>query len=545
MATQRDTTTSGYDVIVVGGGHNGLTAAFYFARAGLKTLVLERRDVVGGACVTEEIAPGFRASTTSYIASMLRPEVIRDLDLGKHGLKMVACEPGVQSAFEDGTVVPWWTDHDRTVAEFAKISPTDAKEFDIVHGRLEKLARYLQPYFLEPPPDIHAHGPARIREALRHALRFRRIDGDEIGQMVAFLTGSLGDYLDRSFESDKVKTLYLANNVYGKHGGPYQPGTAIGLLFHLLSGGDHDVQGFYGHVIGGMGAITGAMAEAAKGFGAEIRTDAPVASIDARDGHTTGVTLQDGTELRAPLVLSNADPKRTFLGLIEPGDLPAEYVARIKTYKSEGASIKMNLAVSELPRIASDTAGPGDAPEPYHRGLMQFTKFLGDLDRDQDLARHGTPAPSPHIEVCFPTVHDPSLAPDGHHVVTIGVRSQPYRLEGKTWDQLRDQVADEVVARLGTFMPNLPDAVLHRQVLTPLDLERTFALTGGHHMHGDMSPDQLFFLRPVRGGGGYRTPVRGLYLCGAGTHPGGGVTGANGSNCARVVLKDAHARRSR
>src|SRR2546425_4065468 len=306
---------SSFDAIVVGAGHNGLTAAAYLARAGLSTLVVERREIVGGACVTEEIAPGCRASTTSYIASMLRPEVIRDLRLGDHGLRMVPCEPGLQVPFLDGEILPWWSQDGRTSEEIRRFSSRDAETFLRVQAELKKLARYLQPYFLEPPPDIHARGPARIREALRHAMRFRRIGGDEIGRMVAFLTGSLGDYLDRSFESDKVKTLYLANNVYGKHGGPYQPGTAIGLLFHLLSGGEHDVQGFYGHVIGGMGAITGAMAGAAKGFGAEIRTDAPVARIDANGGSATGVTLEDGTELRAPLILSNADPKRTFLGL--------------------------------------------------------------------------------------------------------------------------------------------------------------------------------------------------------------------------------------
>src|SRR5207244_2371836 len=267
--SQKMPSNSTYDAIVVGAGHNGLTAAAYLARAGLSTLVLERREIVGGACVTEEIAPGCRASTTSYIASMLRPEVIRDLRLGEHGLRMVPCEPGLQVPFLDGEILPWWSDDHRTSGEIRRFSARDAATFLRVQAELKKLARYLQPYFLEPPPDIHARGPARIHEALRHAMRFRRIGGDEIGRMVAFLTGSLGDYLDRSFESDKVKTLYLANNVYGKHGGPYQPGSAIGLLFHLLSGGDHDVQGFYGHVIGGMGAITGAMAGAAKGFGAQ------------------------------------------------------------------------------------------------------------------------------------------------------------------------------------------------------------------------------------------------------------------------------------
>ena len=291
--------------------------------------MLERREVVGGACVTEEIAPGFRASTTSYIASMLRPEVIRDLDLGKHGLKMVACEPGVQSAFEDGTVVPWWTDHDRTVAEFAKISPTDAKEFDIVHGRLEKLARYLQPYFLEEPPDLYAKGWKRVREGRKAFKRFRSVTGDEISDLIRFSTGSLGDFVERHYESEKIRRMYLASNVYGMHAPPYRPGTAIGLMFHMLSGGDDEVQGFYGHVMGGMGAITQAMASAA--HGRRRRRSArtrPWHGSTRAAGRATGVVLEDGTEIAARTVVSNADPKRTYLGLVEPSDLSEELPRR-------------------------------------------------------------------------------------------------------------------------------------------------------------------------------------------------------------------------
>ena len=310
---------TGYDAIVIGGGHNGLTAAAYLARGGLRTLVLERRDIVGGACVTEEIAPGVRASTTSYIASMLRPEVIRDLRLADHGLRMVPCEPGLQAAFEDGTVIPWWTEHERTVREWSRISPPDARTFDRIDRRLKQLAAYLQPFFLEEPPNLNARGWDRIREGTRLLRRFRRISGDEIADLASFLTGSLGEFLDRHFESEYIKRMYLANNVYGMHSPPYRPGTSIGLLFHLLSGGDEGIQGFYGHVIGGMGAITQAMADAARGYGAEIRTGAPVASIVVDRGRVRGVALEDGTELRAPTVLSNADPKRTFLGLMDGG----------------------------------------------------------------------------------------------------------------------------------------------------------------------------------------------------------------------------------
>ena len=306
-----------YDAIVVGGGHNGLTAAAYLARAGLTTLVLERREIVGGCCVTEEIAPGCRCSTTSYIASMLRPEVISDLHLADHGLRMVPCDPAIQVPFPDGHVVPWWADRDRAVAEFSKISANDAKTFVRVDDQLKKLARYLQPFFLEPPPEIDTGSLGGWSELFRVGKRFRGISSAEISQLISFLTGSLGEFLDHNYESEKIKTMFLANNVYGKHGGPYQPGTAIGLLFHLLSGGEHELQGFYGHVMGGMGSITQALAAAGQKLGVEIRTSASVAKIETRNGRTTGVTLEDGTELRARIVLSNADPKRTFLGMVD------------------------------------------------------------------------------------------------------------------------------------------------------------------------------------------------------------------------------------
>src|SRR5215831_8432902 len=348
-----DQVRASYDAVVVGAGHNGLTAAAYLARAGLSTLVLERRPVVGGACVTEEIAPGCRASTTSYIASMLRPEVIRDLDLPRHGLRMVPCDPALLVPFLDGTAAPWWSDRERTVRELEKLSAADARTFVRVDDELKKLARYLQPFFLEPPPDVSVRGVPGLVEALRVGRRFRGITGGEIGRMVSFLTGSLGDFLDRNYESEKVKTLFLANNVYGKHGGPYDPGTALGLLFHLLSGGEHELQGFYGHVLGGMGAITQAMAAAARGFGAEIRTSAPVARILVSDGRARGVVLEDGSEIRARVVVSNADPKRTFLGLVGERDLPEEFRRAVSGIKMDGPCAKVNFALSEEPNVTA------------------------------------------------------------------------------------------------------------------------------------------------------------------------------------------------
>ena len=409
---------SGYDAVVVGAGHNGLTAAAYLARGGLRTLVLERRDIVGGCCVTEEIAPGCRASTTSYIASMLRPEVIRDLDLAAHGLRMVPCEPSLQVPFPDGTVLPWWSDRARTLREIEQVSARDARTFAAVDDQLKKLARYLQPFFLEPPPDTHARGLGGIREALRVGRRLRGISGDEMGRMVAFLTGSLGDFLDRNYESEKVKTLVLANNVYGKHGGPYQPGTALGLLFHLLSGGDHGLQGFMGHVIGGMGAITQAMAAACRRLGVEIRTSAPVARIDVAGGRVRGVVLEDGSEVRARTVLSNADPKRTFLGLLDAVDLPAEFREAVRGIKMDGPCAKVNLVLAEEPRV---TGMPADASL-NRRSLFTLVPSLEFAERCYDVAKHGEIPEELWVDCVVASNVDPTLAPPGRHVMTCLVQ---------------------------------------------------------------------------------------------------------------------------
>jgi len=523
-----------YDAVVVGGGHNGLTAAAYLARAGLSTLVVERRAIVGGACVTEEIAPGCRASTTSYIASMLRPEVIRDLDLPGHGLRMVPCDPALLVPFLDGTVAPWWSDRERTVREIAKVSPADARTFVRVDDELKKLARYLQPFFLEPPPDVHTRGFAGVLEALRVGKRFRGITGGEIGRMVSFLTGSLGDFLDRNYESEKVKTLFLANNVYGKHGGPYAPGTALGLLFHLLSGGEHELQGFYGHVMGGMGAITEAMAAAAKGFGAEIRTSAPVARITVAGGRARGVVLEDGTEIAAKVVVSNADPRRTFLGLVAEAELPEDFRRAVAGIKMDGPCAKVNVVLSEEPRV---TGMPREFAK-SERALFTLVPSLEFAERCYGIARAGEIPEELWVDCVVASNVDPSLAPEGRHVMTCFVQYVPYRLKEGTWDEKRELLGDRVVRKIAEYASNVPASVIARQVLTPLDLERTYGLTEGNIFHGDLSLEQLFFLRPVAGFARYRTPIEGLYLCGAGAHPGGGVTGAPGHNASKQVLRD-------
>ena len=429
-----DTANRIYDAIVIGAGHNGLTAAAYLARAGLSTLVLERRDIVGGCCVTEEIAPGCRASTTSYIASMLRPEVIRDLKLAEHGLRMVPCDPALQVPFPDGQLVSWWADRDRVVAELRKISIKDAETFVRVDDQLKKLARYLQPFFLEPPPEVDTKSLSGWSDLLRVGKRFRGISSSEISQLVSFLTGSLGDFLDRNYESEKVKTLFLANNVYGKHGGPYQPGTALGLLFHLLSGGEHELQGFYGHVMGGMGSITKRWpqrrANSASRFAPALRSRTSI-HVGSR---ARGVVLEDGTEIRARVVLSNADPKRTFLKMVSESELPSEFVHAIRGIKMDGPCAKVNMVLSEEPRFTGTPAHY----DPQQRSLFTLVPSLEFAERCCDAAKFGNIPEQLWVDCVVASNADPSLAPAGKHVMTCFVQYVPYKLREGTWDEKRD-----------------------------------------------------------------------------------------------------------
>ncbi len=519
---------------MVGGGHNGLTAAAYLARAGLSTLVLERREIVGGCCVTEEIAPGCRVSTTSYIASMLRPEVISDLRLAEYGLRMVPCDPAIQVPFPDGHVVPWWADRERAKAEFKKISARDAETFIAVDDRLKKLARYLQPFFMEPPPEIDTRSLRGWSDLFRVGKKFRGISSDEVSQLISFLTGSLGEFLDHNYESEKMKTMFLANNVYGKHGGPYQPGTAIGLLFHLLSGGEHELQGFYGHVMGGMGAITQALAASGQKLGVEIRTSAPVAQIDVRDGRARGVVLEDGTEIRARIVLSNADPKRTFLKMVAASELPDEFLHSIRGIKMDGPCAKVNLVLDAEPRFT----GTSPTATALERTFYTLVPSLAFAERCYDIAKFGEIPQELWVDCVVSSNADPSLAPAGKHILTCFVQYVPYHLREGTWDENRELLGNRVIKKISEYAPNVPNAIIARQVLTPLDLERTYGLTEGNIFHGDLRLEQLFFMRPVSGWSQYRTPVDGLYLCGAGAHPGGGVTGAPGHNAAHQVLRD-------
>lgn len=526
-----------YDAVIIGAGHNGLTAAAYLARAGKRVAVLERRDIVGGCAVTEEVdpelSPGCRVSTASYIASMLRPTIIRDLKLGSYGLKMIACDPVIQAAFNDGTVMGWWSDEERMRAELARFAPNDIDQFFETETELKRLAAYLQPFFLEPPPDPYAKGLRKLAEGIRLMRRFRGITGSDISGLVRFLTGSLGEFLDRRFESDKLKRLILSNSLYGKHGGPYQPGTAMGLLFHLLSGGDAEQQAWQGHVIGGMGAITEALRSACEDLGVEIRTSAPVSRINIIDGKACGVTLDSGETIDAGLVVSNADPKRTFLALVDSAALTDEFRRDVAGIRMDGPAGKVNFVLSEEPRVSGM---PADRTKPQ-RSLFTLIPTLAEAEANYNASQRGELPERLWVDCVLASNVDDALAPEGRHMLTCFVQYLPYRLREGSWDDRREELGDRVTELIGQFAPNVPGAVIARRIFSPPDLEERFGITEGNIFHGDISLQQMFFMRPLPRWSQYRTPVENLYLCGAGTHPGGGVTGAPGYNAAQTIIR--------
>jgi phytoene dehydrogenase-like protein len=527
-----------HDAVIVGGGHNGLVAGFYLARAGLSTLILERRPFVGGACNTEEFAPGFRASTGAYVLSMLREAIWKDMQLVQRGIVVDPAGPTL-NLFPDGAHYYLGDDMAANVEETKRFSAADADALPVFESDLAAMVQGIVPAFNWTAPDPRMRSLADLRELARWG-RVGLRQRTRLADLAFLFSTSATQLLSERFESEHVRAALGWHAINDSVAGPSTPGTAYVLLHdHASEEADGGVRQ-WGFVRGGMGNLTAVMADAAREAGCEIRCDADVDRVLTRRGRAVGVRLASGEELRARRVLSNADPKRTFLTLCDRADLPTEFVARIEAYRCMGTSIKMNLAVDELPYVKGLPEG---GVQPYHTGIMELNTFVSDMDFQQAQAVQGIPADPAHIELCFPTVHDPSLAPEGKHIVTIDVNSQPYRLREGTWDEIKEDRADRAIATIAEYFPKLPDLIRHRQVVTPLDMERLMGLTGGHALHGDMAPDQLLFLRPVRGWANYRTPIDGLYLCGAGTHPGGGVSGANGRNAAREVLHDA--RRSR
>ena len=523
-----------YDIAIVGGGHNGLVAAYYLAREGLKTVVLERRDIVGGCCVTEEFAPGYKASTGAYVLSMLREEIWSDMKLVERGIVVDPAGPSLH-LFADGTRLELSDDTAEAQAEIRVLSDHDADAYPAFEEHLAELAGLVTPLIDTTPPSPRPTSAADLASLLKVG-KLAAGKRDMINEALFLFTTSVTQFLEERFENDYVKAAIGWHAINDSIAGPSSPGSAY-ILLHDHAGEDTEAGArSWGFVKGGIGRVTEAMADAAREAGAEIRTGAEVDEILVADGRATGVRLAGGEVITAGWVLSNADPKTTFLGLAPEGSLPDTFTASVKAYRCQGTSMKINLAVDKLP-VATNM--PGEGVQPYHRGIMEVNQPLADMDRAQAEARAGKPADDPHVEMCIPTVHDPSLAPEGHHVLTIDINSQPYELAEGSWEDIDEGVADRAIAKLETYFPGLTESILHRQVLSPLGLERLLGIHGGHALHGDMAFDQLFTLRPVRGWSEYRTPIEGLWLCGAGTHPGGGVTGANGRNCAREVLRDA------
>ena len=522
-----------FDAIIVGGGHNGLVTAAYLGRAGRKTIVLERRELVGGCAVTEEIWPGFHVSTASYLTSLLQERIIRDLDLPRFGYQVDAKDPAFFSPFPDGRCFFMWQDGRRTLEEIAKFSRRDAEAYPAFEAQLERLAQVVESLLLATPPQFPPRGVGDLIENLKLAARFRKLAPADIVALIKIFTQSAAELLDEWFESPELKVTLATDGVIGANGGPRSPGTAYILMHHVM-GSVAGHRGLWGFVRGGMGAVSEAIAASARSRGAVIRTNAAVEKILVRDGRACGVVLQGGEEIEGAMVASNLDPRVTFLRLVAERDLPPDFVAAIRRFRSEGTSCKINFALSGLPEFS---ALPG-APGPQHRATMHICPSIDYIERAWDDAKYGRPSDRPMLEMTIPTMYDPSLAPPGKHIMGVFLQYAPYTLREGTWDERREPFYNRVVELVEEYCPNIRSIIVDRQVLTPLDLERLYGITGGNIFHGEMALDQMFVMRPVAGHARYRTPVRGLYLCGSGAHPGGGVMGAPGYNAAREMLRD-------
>ena len=521
-----------YDAIIIGAGHNGLVTACYLARAGWKVIVLERRYIVGGACVTEEVFEGFRVSTAAYVNSLFRKEIIRDLRLADYGLAVLERNPSSFSPFPDGRYLLLGPDASLTQREIAKFSQRDAEAYPKYEAMLERVANVIEPTLAMIPPDIRRPGIRDLWNLFQLGRAFRGL-GAGMGEAVEILTGPARPILDRWFESEQLKTTLATDAIIGAMASPSMPGTAY-VLFHHVMGETNGKRGVWGYVRGGMGGLTQAIAAAARDLGVEIRCDADVSRILVREGKVEGVALANGDEFHARVVASNADAQVTFCRLLDSSMLPPDFAEAISRISYDSASLKINVALSELPDFL---ARPGAAPDLQHRGTIHICPDQDYIEHAYDDAKFGKPSARPVLECTIPSVVDSSVAPPGKHLMSMFIQYAPYKLRGSTWDQERENFADRCFDLLSEYAPNFKRSVIARQILTPLDLERTFGLTGGNIFQGAMSLHQLFLFRPVPGFASYRTPVRGLYVCGAAAHPGGGVMGAAGANAARVILK--------
>lgn len=534
-----------FDVAVIGGGHNGLVCAAYLAASGLKVVVLERRKVVGGAAVTEEFHPGFRNSVASYTVSLLNPKVIRDLDLPGHGLKVIERRLANFLPVDDSRSLIA-APGGRTKQEIARFSARDAERYDAYSDRLDAIADVLRDIVLRTPPNVIEGGwSAALPQLVRAGSlgnRLRRLDMVMRRDLLDLFTKSAADFLDGWFETPAVQALFGFDSIVGNYASPYHPGTAYVLLHHVF-GEVNGKKGVWGHAVGGMGAITQAMAKSAASRGAVIRTDAAVREVIVEGGRAAGVVTEAGETIRAGCVVSNLNPKLLYGKLVDPAVLPQDFRERMARFKCGSATFRMNVALSELPDF---TCLPGKTLADHHTSGIIIGPSLDYMDRAYLDAKAGGWSKAPIIEMLIPSTLDDSLAPPGQHVASLFCQHfDPNLPDGSSWDDHRETVADLIIDAVNAWAPNFKASVLGRQINSPLDLERTFGLVGGDIFHGALSLDQIFSARPVLGHGDYRAPVPGLYMCGSGTHPGGGVTGAPGHNAAREILADFKRRRLR
>jgi phytoene dehydrogenase-like protein len=521
-----------YDVIVIGGGHNGLTNAAYLAKAGKKVVVLERRHVLGGAAVTEEIIPGFLFSECSYVVSLLRPEIIRDLDLPRHGLEILPLD-GTFSPMLNGDYLWRMNDHGRTVREIRRHSRVDAEAYEEFSKMMTPMCRFVKPILSMIPPDPTTLRPKDLRQLHFLMQRFRDLSSDERYTLIQLMTMSAADFLDQWFETDVLKATMSASGIIGTFLGIRSPGTAYVLLHHYMGEIDGAFRS-WGFSRGGTGAISNAIAAAAREAGVEIRTKASVAKIIVKDGRACGVALQSGEELTANVVSSSVDPHLTFEKFLEASELPGDFLEDVKRYKFRGSSGKVNLALDGLPEFK---CLPGDGA--HLRGALSISPSVEYMERAYDDAKYGNFSRRPYIDIVIPSLTDPSVAPPGKHVMSCFVQYAPYKLAQGTWDDAkREAFGDNVIDTISEHIPNIKKLIVGRQVLTPLDLEREFGLTQGNIFQGELSLEQLFFLRPVPGWAYYKTPVENLYMCGSATHPGGGIMAAPGRIASTVILKE-------
>ena len=520
-----------FDVVVIGGGHNGLVNAAYLARAGKKVLVLERRHVLGGAAVTEEVFPGFQFSVCSYVVSLLRPEIIRELDLPRHGLEILPLD-GTFTPMPNGDYLWRVNDHYRTRREIARHSKLDAEAYDEYGKAMIEMAHFVKPIMSMTPPDPTTLSPKGWKNLAFLGRRFQQLPDDDKYNQVQLMTMSAVDFLDQWFETDVLKATMSASGIIGTFLGVRSPGTAYVLLHHYMGEIDGAFRS-WGFARGGTGAISNAIADAAREAGVEIRTEAAIEKILLKNGRATGVILKNGDEIFADIVSSSVDPRLTFMKMIGEEHLPDDFCADLKRYKYRGSSGKVNLALDGLPNFK---AMPGEGP--HLRGAISVSPSVEYMERAYDEAKYGRYSRRPYIDMVIPSLTDPSVAPPGKHVMSCFVQYAPYNLKEGTWDEKRDEFGDTVINTIAEHAPNIKELILDRQILTPLDLERDFGLSEGNIFQGELTLEQLFFLRPAPGWAQYRTPIKSLYMCGSATHPGGGIMGAPGRNAALQMIKD-------